>query len=233
MAGLPPITKWRAFTATGAPLVGGKLYTYVATTATPKATYTDYGGLTANANPVVLDANGEADIWLGTGYYKFVLKNSAGVTQWTMDNVSLPTAVASGLPIAGTIRQVLKKINSTNYNAEWVDLIYQQGTSSSPATISAATGINYSLSYSDKGIIYVQSNSGAVTVVANPQIAAGQFEGQELKVIQMSATNTLKFTDGTGLALSGASDLILDQVRKMAVFHWDHTGSLWVEQSRS
>jgi hypothetical protein len=70
-------------------LAGGKLYTYAANTTTPQATYTDQVGGTPNANPVVLDANGEANVWLATGVaYKFVLKNSSDVTQWTVDQVS-------------------------------------------------------------------------------------------------------------------------------------------------
>lgn len=72
----------------GNPLVGGKLYTYEAGTTTPKATYTNAGGLTANTNPVVLDSAGRADVWLGDGAYKFVLKTSADVTLWTVDNIS-------------------------------------------------------------------------------------------------------------------------------------------------
>lgn len=82
-----PFLKWRQFDANGDPLTGGKLYTYIAGTTTPLATYTDAGGGTANANPVVLDANGEADVYLGPSSYKLVLKNSADVTQWTKDNV--------------------------------------------------------------------------------------------------------------------------------------------------
>lgn len=78
----------RYLDANGDPLAGGKLYSYIAGTSTPQATYTDQGGGTANANPVVLDANGEADVWLDPELsYKFVLKDSDDATQWTVDDV--------------------------------------------------------------------------------------------------------------------------------------------------
>lgn len=83
---VPP--KFRAFAENGDPLAGGLLYSYEAGTTTPLATYTTRAGSVANANPVVLDANGEADVWLTPGVeYKFVLKSAAEVTQWTVDNV--------------------------------------------------------------------------------------------------------------------------------------------------
>lgn len=84
MATLGPFPKFRAFDADGNPLVGGKLYTYAAGTSTPKATYTDFAQSGTNTNPVVLDANGEADVWY-VGTYKLILKDSADVTQWTID----------------------------------------------------------------------------------------------------------------------------------------------------
>lgn len=63
----------------GLPLAGGKLYSYQAGTSTPLATYTDRSGSVANANPVVLDAAGRADIWLSVNVaYKLVLEDSAG-----------------------------------------------------------------------------------------------------------------------------------------------------------
>lgn len=82
------LPRFRAFDVNGDPLSGGLLYAYLAGTTTPRDTFTTRAGTVANANPVVLDANGEADVWLTPGVeYKFVLKNSAGVTQWTSDNV--------------------------------------------------------------------------------------------------------------------------------------------------
>jgi hypothetical protein len=80
--------KIREFDVNGDPLVGGLVYTYTTGTATPLATYTDSGGGTANANPVVLDARGEADIWLDdASTYRFILKTAADVTIWTVDGI--------------------------------------------------------------------------------------------------------------------------------------------------
>ncbi|GAG68276.1 unnamed protein product, partial [marine sediment metagenome] len=73
---IAPYANWQSLDDNGAVLNGGKLYTYEAGTSTPKATYTDSGGLTANANPIILDASGRADIWLDEGAYKFVLDDS-------------------------------------------------------------------------------------------------------------------------------------------------------------
>jgi len=90
MGALLNFPRFRAFTAAGVPLAGGKVYTYIAGTSTPLATYSDGDLTTLNTNPVDLDANGEADIFGGTGEdYKVVLKNSVDVTQWTLDNISL------------------------------------------------------------------------------------------------------------------------------------------------
>lgn len=74
----------------GAPLSGGLVYTYVAGTTTPKATYTDSTEITPASNPVVLDSAGRAAIWY-TGTYRIDVKTSAGVLIRTSDNVTAPT----------------------------------------------------------------------------------------------------------------------------------------------
>ena len=93
------------FDNNGVPLNGGLLYTYQAGSSTPLTTYTDINGTIANANPVVLDASGRSatEIWLTYGYfYKFVLKDSAGVTIGTYDNiygiVGVQTSVGTTIP---------------------------------------------------------------------------------------------------------------------------------------
>jgi len=82
--------KFRAVDSSGNPLSGGKLYTYVVGTTTPKTTYSDHAKTSANANPVILDALGEAVVIpADSGGYKLLLKDSsdATVTGWPIDNV--------------------------------------------------------------------------------------------------------------------------------------------------
>jgi hypothetical protein len=88
---------WQFFDDNGVPLAGGLLYTYAAGTTTPAITYTSATGVTANTNPIVLDAAGRPsnEIWLSPVSFKFVLKDSTNVQIWSMDNLS-------GLPSAGT-----------------------------------------------------------------------------------------------------------------------------------
>ena len=84
------------FTNTGAVLTGGKLFTYLAGTTTPAATYTSSSGNTAWTNPIVLDAAGRVpnsgEIWLTNAVvYKFVLKDSNDVLIATWDDVVYST----------------------------------------------------------------------------------------------------------------------------------------------
>ena len=95
MAVLTPVAKMQFLDVTGAPLVGGLLYTYAAGTTTPQASYTDSTGSQANTNPVVLDSRGEANIWLASSTYKFRLCSSDNTELWTVDNISAPTSALS------------------------------------------------------------------------------------------------------------------------------------------
>lgn len=98
MAQLVPEGKQSYATATGAPLVGGRVYTYDTGTNTPRLTYSDAAGLVPNANPVVLDARGEATIFW-SGAYKVILKDSLDVTIWTVDPVSSFENIVSVVPV--------------------------------------------------------------------------------------------------------------------------------------
>jgi len=78
------------FSNSGVPLAGGLLYTYAAGTTTPLATFTTAAGTTANSNPIVLNSAGRLDneVWLtSTLTYKFLLKDSDGVTIATYDDI--------------------------------------------------------------------------------------------------------------------------------------------------
>lgn len=83
---LCPSPKFRAVGSDGLALVGGKLHSYAAGTSTPIETFTDFGLGTANTNPVILDARGEASVWL-EGNYKLVLTDEDDVQIWSVDNI--------------------------------------------------------------------------------------------------------------------------------------------------
>lgn len=72
----------------GKPLAGGKLFSYQAGTTTPLSTFVDSTTGAVNTNPTILDSTGSATIFLGANVYKLVLQNSAGVVQWTADNIA-------------------------------------------------------------------------------------------------------------------------------------------------
>jgi hypothetical protein len=58
----------------GSPAAGFQLFTYIAGTSTKQTTWTDSTQLVSNTNPIVLDANGAAYVWLDpTLIYKYVL----------------------------------------------------------------------------------------------------------------------------------------------------------------
>lgn len=106
----PP--KLQFFDANGNPLAGGKLYSYAAGTTTPLATYTDYGGSTANPNPVILDSRGEANVWFGTGQYKLKLTNAEDVEVYTVDNLNGPDAATLAVLAASSGSSLIGYINS-------------------------------------------------------------------------------------------------------------------------
>lgn len=118
MATISPTPKLQFLDANGNPLSYGLLYTYIAGTTSPLATYTTAAQATANTNPIVLDSRGQADVWLLAGYgYKFTLQNSSGVLQYTVDNitaagtmstqnadaVAITGGTISGISLSGTI----------------------------------------------------------------------------------------------------------------------------------
>jgi hypothetical protein len=78
--------KFQAWSDSGKILTNGKLYTYYPYTTTPKEAYTDKSLTTPAANPIILNARGEATVYL-SGMYKLVLKSSDNSTIWTQDNV--------------------------------------------------------------------------------------------------------------------------------------------------
>lgn len=84
--------KYFAFDVNGHPLNGGRVSTYVDGTDTPAATYKNREGTILNPNPIVLDARGEAEIWLDTAVtYKFIVTDRHGRKVGQYDHVTSNT----------------------------------------------------------------------------------------------------------------------------------------------
>lgn len=115
---LSPIGNEQQVTQNGAPLSGGLLYTYLAGSSTPAATYTDSSGATPQSNPIVLNVLGRPTnpVWLTDGTaYKLVLTDSVGVTQWTIDNVTGVTVSTPAQSEWETLATTPTYINATQF----------------------------------------------------------------------------------------------------------------------
>ena len=107
MAKLIPSPKFHVEKSDGTPASGWKVNTYEPGTSTRKSTYTTSAESTANANPVVLDSRGEANIWW-SGSYKVVVTDENDVVIYTVDNsVGAPGGLRGGL-VGGAARGLLE-----------------------------------------------------------------------------------------------------------------------------
>ncbi|HFQ3050168.1 TPA: hypothetical protein ACHQJM_003887, partial [Acinetobacter baumannii] len=71
----------------GHPLAGGSVFAFEVGTSTPKETFKDADGTIPNTHPIKLDYRGEADIYLLSGRYRFVVYSCYGVKIYDVDDV--------------------------------------------------------------------------------------------------------------------------------------------------
>lgn len=164
------------FSNDGIPLAGGLLYTYLAGSSTPLATYTTNIGNIANANPIVLGSSGRPpqEIWLTDGSsYKFVLKDANDVLIATYDNLYGLLQQDTGAP--GTVAQVVQATfnsRSSTTSASFVNtsvtasITPTSATSKIIATVSASA---YIFDYSNEQNIRLNRN-GTTEVVGSYRI---------------------------------------------------------------
>lgn len=87
------------------PAVAGQLYTYVAGTNTPATTYSASSG-TPNSNPITLDGQGRAVVFLAPGSYRFVAFAAVadgGAQIFEQDNISAIDSSSSAFTFAGIV----------------------------------------------------------------------------------------------------------------------------------
>jgi hypothetical protein len=145
---------WNGLTDnSGQPLAAGKVYTYNAGTTNPVSLFTASDKTSSATNPLILDAYGKAQVW-ADGRYKFVVKTSADVTLYTLDNLLYgfdDTTVLYGGTSTGSA------------NAQIVSVPATVTTYANGQTISFIAG------YTNTGATTLQFNSlSAVNLVKGP-----------------------------------------------------------------
>jgi hypothetical protein len=207
-----PFPKFRASDDTGAPLAGGKLYTYEAGGAvTPKTTYDAYTGGSANTNPVILDARGEADVF-GDGMYYFVLTDANDVQQWVEDNVTGFSTTAGSESVAGVLQLATDAETITGTNA--TKATHPRGVKAASAffilpskttmdnadtiaiTDSAASNVNKKITY---GNLVTALNLSAATGITVPNGGTGRTTLTDHGVLIGAGTDPINAT-GPGTA---------------------------------
>lgn len=103
-----PDVDLRVVDSNGVPISGGLVWTYIAGTSTPVATYTDVALATSNSNPIVAGSDGRFVAFLTPGVsYKFVYESAAtppthGTVLITRDNISAIPTSAANVDVTGT-----------------------------------------------------------------------------------------------------------------------------------
>lgn len=191
----------------GRPLVGGKLYTYEASSSIPAPTYRDKSGTLLNENPIALDERGECEVWLVDGLrYKMVLVDPIGTQVWEADDVSS----------SGSGSSSLRRINilSSDHSVD-VEETYDEQTDS----FNVDLGVKYE-NLPDKPTIppaqvqsdWSQTNTQAPDYIKNkPTIPAAQVQSdwnqsnsQAVDYIKNKPQYTTTKFDGTNLVYNGS-----------------------------
>lgn len=229
---LSPVCNDQTFDANGDPLNGGEIETYLAGSSTPAATYTDDSGGTPHSNPIVLNSLGyptAGPIWLTGGIsYKFIIKNAAGSTLRTIDDISgvndasvsqsewvesglVPTYIdATSFSVPGDqtpILQVNRRLRTTNTSG----FIYSTITNSVfSAGITTVTVANDS-GVLDAGLSGVAYGLLAADNSAIPAISATRFTMATARMLGRDTAGTgavEELTAAEVLALLGITDQV-------------------------
>ena len=163
----------------GRPLVGGKLYTYIAGTSTKVSTYRNSENTEYNENPILLNERGECEVWIESSIrYKFKLCDCMDNVIWTKDDITAP-----GVVVMPDTKEVLV-------------------TGSTPVLVNAVTnnGITtFTVSLSSDFVNQVSSNASAIsaevgraqgaerllnTAIGNEALRAAGKEGELARAIE-------------------------------------------------
>lgn len=189
--------KFQAFDpVTQQPLSGGFLHTYEVGTTTNKAAYTNYARTVQTTNPIILDSNGECDVYLN-GKYRLVLKNSAGTQIWDIDNYN-EAAEITGAGATGAAPETEGEITNGSFE-------YDEDTDNDPDawTIVRYNNVDivssdsnhgkYSLKFTSPG--GAPAVSGGGTATSDPVLTRGSTAHNLLFDLKASVADVTNYVD--------------------------------------
>jgi len=219
---LAPIINGQQFDANGDPLSSGEIFVYLAGTSTPATTYTTQAGGTPNTFPIdlnTLGVNEDGEIWLvGGASYKFVIKDAAGVTLRTLDNMSgindsaittdqwlvyqaAPTYVsATSFTVAGDQTQTFqvgRRLKSTNTGGT----IYSTITGSVYSSPNTTVTVRNDSGTLDSGLSQV---SYGVMSVLNTSLPGGMINYGQCRLTKSGANLVLIPFNGNRITINGS-----------------------------
>jgi hypothetical protein len=198
-----PYPLYKAFANNGTPLAGGLLYTYISNTTTPQATYTDNTGSTPNTNPVVLNARGEAPVWLTVGQsYTTVLQDSNGNTISTQNGVTSGSVqpILTGIVLTTESRNNTTTLSNSQYLSVYLtalgtyEFILNVGFTT-VASAGFACNVNYS------GTIVSSGGIGYLAGGSNTSPGAGLVFPNVAQVSSTVNSAVISLAGGTNTAL--------------------------------
>lgn len=107
MAALLPLPEVQLIDANGRPMVGASIYTYIPSSSTPKATWSEPTGTALNTNPVITDASGRAILY-GDGDYRLLVRDANGNEIYDQPSSTLVSAAMQPVMSAPTIADAVE-----------------------------------------------------------------------------------------------------------------------------
>ena len=209
------------FDNNGVPLSGGFLYTYAAGTSTPQTTYTSSSGITAQANPIVLDSSGRVpsgEIWLTDGLqYKFVLQNANAVLIGTYDNI---IGINSNF-VNFTNAQEIQTATASQTVFTLTTMQYQPSTGSLSVFVDGVNQYGPGAQYA-----YTETSATVVTFVNGLHVGASvKFTTSAINASSYGNSSQISYTPaGTGAVVTNVQAKLRQYVSVMD-FGADNTGA--------
>ena len=201
----------------GDPLAGGKVYTYEAGTTTNKTMWVDANKAVAATNPIILDAQGRANVY-GDGNYKLKYTTSTDVVVDTPDNLfyAIPSTTT-------TLSVVTKTADYTVTSTD--DVVLVNAASGSVNIYLPASG-----TVTGREFTVVKIDSGTNTVTVDPN-GSETINGSSTFVISSQYGAIRTFADGSNWVdpQLAAENVLIGTAAARASYAAPFEGLLWVE----